>query len=224
MRAPAHGSAPRVPPRALAALRQTAFLGDLTAASRAALAGAGRRRTLARGDVLFHEGRPGDTMYLLESGAVQLGKTTPAGQEIAIRTIRPGETFGEVVLFEQDRYPVTATVLLAGTALTFTRADVRRLLNGEAFRDDFIAMLMRKQRYLAERVRYLTTCDVEERLRVFLREQYGEGPRLQVTLSKRDIAAAIGTTPETLSRVIQRLGREGRLQWRGRVAVLNDPA
>jgi CRP/FNR family transcriptional regulator len=89
-------------------------------------------------------------------------------------------------------------------------------LNVETFRNDFMASLMHKLRYLAEQIVSLTTRDVEERLLEFLNEHVGAGPSVEVPLSRKDIAAAIGTTPETLSRVIHRLNRQGRFSWTGR--------
>ena len=66
------------------------------------------------------------------------------------------------------------------------------------------------------RVLFLTQCDVEERLFLFFEEQYGRQNPVTLALSKKDVAEAIGTTPETLSRLIFRLQKEGRLSWRGR--------
>ena len=79
---------------------------------------------------------------------------------------------------------------------------------------------MRKQRYLAERVRHLISCDVEERFFLFLEQQYGRREQYSIALSKRDFAAAIGTIPETFSRLLLRLREQGRIRWEGRTLTL----
>ena len=79
---------------------------------------------------------------------------------------------------------------------------------------------MTKQRYLAERVRYLTSYDVEERFWRFLREQFGEAERIEPGMSKKDIAAAIGATPQTFSRLTQRLKASGAISWDNNTIVL----
>jgi len=164
----------------------------------------------------------GHEMFLLARGAMALHKTTPDGNDIVIRTVKPGEVFAEVILFEDNVYPVTAKALTAARVLELRRRDLLHLLDDADFRDDFICGLMRKQRYLADRVRYLAAYDVEERLLLFLKEQYGRQATITPDISKKDIAAAIGTTPETLSRLAQRLTQEGKLRWKGRTLYL-DP-
>ena len=81
-----------------------------------------------------------------------------------------------------------------------------------------------KQRYLAERIQELTTKDVEQRFFTFLRSQYGEKEAIHTPLSKKDIAAAIGTTPESLSRLILRLTEDQIIDWQGKeIKILANP-
>jgi CRP/FNR family transcriptional regulator len=177
-------------------------------------------RDVARREVLFVEGDQGHSLYLVERGAVQLHKTSPEGSEVVIKVAQAGEVFAEVTLFEEDRFPVTAVALTDSTVVLFPKAGVNRLLEEPGFRRDFMAMLMRKQRYLAARIYDLTSREVEERLLMFLREQLKGGAVGTVTVSKKDVAAAIGTTPETLSRAIQRLDQAGTLRWKGKAVEL----
>ncbi len=199
-----------------AILAQVNFFRDLSEASRRALAELCIAREVAKGEVLFREGDEGHSVYVCNQGHVRLHKLAPDGTEVVLKVVRPGETFAEVVLFERECYPVTATALEPCGLFLIPRRDVRALLRRDDFRDDFIGMLMRKLRHLADRVPMLTTTDVEARLFHFLAEQFGAAPLVQSGLTKKEVAAAIGTTPETLSRLLARLESEGRLRWRGR--------
>jgi CRP/FNR family transcriptional regulator len=175
-------------------------------------------------DYLFHEGEKGSRMFLLVDGNIQLHKNTEDGREVVIRVVKPGEVFAEVVLFEKERYPVSARAVAHAEILVFPREGIHRLLAEEGFRNDFIALLMAKQRYLAERIQELTTKDVEHRFFTFLRSQYGEQEIINTPLSKKDIAAAIGTTPESLSRLILRLHEDKIINWQGReIRILSNP-
>ena len=184
------------------------------------LARVARERSFGKRETLFLEGEPGTEMYLLVSGIIQLTKSDPSGTETVLRTVREGEAFAEVVLFEIQRYPVTATALGDARVLAIAGSDVRNLLGNGDFRGAFLAFLMQRLRHLADRVRYLGSYDAEQRLLLFLREQYGTGKSLTVDLAKKDIAAAIGTAPETFSRLLNRLREDELLTWeRKRVSV-----
>ena len=112
---------------------------------------------------------------------------------------------------------MTAIALTDILVLKLPRRDLSGLLRQEDFRNDFIAMLLRKQRYLTDRIRRLTSEDVEDRLRAFLREQYGEREQIAAEINKKQLAAAIGTTPETLSRLLRQLRRRKCLAWNAKV-------
>jgi CRP-like cAMP-binding protein len=75
-------------------------------------------------------------------------------------------------------------------------------------------MLLGKQRYLADKIQQLTSQDVGQRLRAFLLEQYGEREQIRAEINKKQLAAAIGATPETLSRLLQELKRRKCLTWK----------
>jgi len=196
------------------------FFRELKLSSRAELAAICTIRSLPKKERLFLEGESGHAFYLLIRGRIQLYKTTPDGRETVIRVIKPGEVFAEVILYERDSYPVTAVALQDSEVMALPRAGIRHLLAEESFRQDFIVMLLHKQRYLTEQIQRLTALDVEARFFLFLRDQYGEREEMQVPLSKKDVAAAIGTTPESLSRLILRLKKQKRLSWTGHAVRL----
>ena len=200
------------------------FFKGLSDVYRKELAAICNHRAVPKRDYLFHEGELGNSMFLLVGGNIQLHKNTEDGREVVIRVVKPGEVFAEVVLFERDRYPVSARAVTQADVLVFRKEGIHRLLAEEGFRNDFIALLMAKQRYLAERIQELTTKDVEYRFFAFLRSQYGEKETIHTPLSKKDIAAAIGTTPESLSRLILRLTEDEIIDWKGKeIHMLSNP-
>ena len=54
-----------------------------------------RRRRFAKGEVIFHEGDPGETLHLMAGGRVAVRLATPLGDQITLRIIGPGGWFGE---------------------------------------------------------------------------------------------------------------------------------
>ena len=205
-------------------INQSPFFKGLSEENRNELASIGTIKEVKKRDYLFHEGEKGGSMFLLAGGNIQLHKNTEDGREVVIRMIKPGDVFAEVILFEKERYPVSARAVTNADVLVFPREGIHRLLAEEGFRNDFIAMLMAKQRYLAERIQELTTKDVEHRFFTFLRSQYGKQEIIKTPLSKKDIAAAIGTTPESLSRLILRLHDDKIIEWQGKeIRILSNP-
>ena len=172
-------------------------------------------KTARRRETLFMEGDRGSAMYLMAQGVVQLFKTSPDGKEVVIKLVRPGEIFGEVVLFEKDVFPVSASALTRVQVFLLPKKQFLLLLDDEGFRREFIAILLSKQRYLADQIFRLSALDVEERFFHFLVDQYGEQEEYHIDVTKRDIAAAIDALPETLSRLLLKLKEEGVVQWDG---------
>ncbi len=205
---------------AYAILVGSEFFRGITERSLRSLAAACIPKRVDRRVLLFREGQEGDSLYILAEGTVQLYKSAEDGREVVLGTLKAGELFGEVVLFETRTYPASAVTLAPSVLLRLTRLQVDCLLADSDFRADFIAMLMRKQRYLAERILYLTTREVEDRFFDFLAEQYGRRDTYDIPLAKKDVAAAIGTIPETFSRLLLRLKDEGLGSWEGDRLVL----
>ena len=194
-------------------LREIELFDNFPAETLKSLAAICRKKQINKKELLFSEGDPGKAIYYCIKGYIQLYKSDTKGRETVIKVIRSGELFGEVILFERDRYPVTAMALDHSDLLVIPKSEFYSLLDDLVFRNQFIAVLIKKQRYLVDKIRSLTAIDIEERIYHFLKEQFGEELEVKPQLSKKDVAAAIGTVPETLSRTLLRLKAEGKLIW-----------
>ena len=193
---------------------KTRLLGGLSPTSLRKIIGEGRTEQLNRGKILFVEGEAGTAIYILAAGSMRLFRSDEEGREATVHFVRPGELFAEVVLFDREQYPVTAEARESSTVVRIGRSHVLSLLADEEFRFDFLANVMRKLSFLASQVYILSSCEVRERLLRFLSRRFGPGPRYRMDLSKREVAEAIATTPETLSRVLAKLERREELVWR----------
>jgi CRP/FNR family transcriptional regulator len=189
------------------------FFSGISKSSIDALAGICIPKSYQKKEVLFHEGQKGHSVYLLATGSIQLFKNSVEGKEVVIKIIAPGEMFGEVILFERNTFPVNAYAMKKSLVFLLPKHQLFCLFERNTFRDDFIRMLMKKQRYLTDKILYLSAYDVQERLFRFLIEQYGKREEYTVSISKKDVARAIGVMPETMSRVLLRLKKQKILQW-----------
>lgn len=208
--------------RLLELLAGTDLFGGLSERSKRRLAAMAIPKALEKGVCLFHEGRKGYALYLLGRGSIQLTKAGPDARTVVVKTVLPGELFGEVILFEQDRYPVTATATRSSVVYLLPKHQFHCLLDDQPFRLEFFGLLMAKQRYLTERIRNLQALDVEERFFQYLREHFGDSETIVPGIAKKEMAAAIGTVPETFSRLLMRLKKEGKATWEGDRIILAE--
>lgn len=186
------------------------------------LAERGFYREVKTREALFHQGDRGSHLYLLIDGTVKASRVAFDGAETTVKIFHPGEFFGEVVIFHNDIYPVSAVALSDSRVFALQRDSLFDVLNVPAARDRFIAALFGKLRYLTDQVYYLRSHDVEERFFRYLKDTWGERYEYRVSLPRREIALAIGTIPETFSRLTMRLTKLGLIRWDGDVLTLRD--
>lgn len=203
-------------------LQKSELFSGLSHMHRDDIKASGKELFLEKGSSLFLEGEAGQSFFILLQGSVKLYRTSEDGREVIVRILTGGEIFGEVVLFLDDNYPVSSLALENSQLYSISKSDFHTLMEKESFRNEFISVIMRKQRYLSNRIHYLSAYDVEERFFKFLIENYGESLHYSINLSKKDLASAIGTIPETFSRLISRLKRRNIIIWEKKELVLKE--
>lgn len=202
-------------------LEKSELFSGLSSLHREEIKKSGKEVALEKGKTLFLEGEPGQSFFLLLEGSIKLFRTTEEGREIIVKILTGGEIFGEVVLFVNDNYPVSSIALESSCLFSISTTAFHKLMEEESFRNEFISVIMTKQRYLSNRIHYLSAYDVEERFFKYLLENYGRQQVYSINLSKKDLASAIGTIPETFSRLISRLKKRGIIRWEKKELVLD---
>jgi CRP/FNR family transcriptional regulator len=205
----------------IAALRETELFSSISASSLAALADICLTKKVRKKEILFMEGEPGLSIYILISGYIRLYTTSEDGQEVSIKTVKPGELFAEVILFEEDTYPVTATALEDCDLLMLPKHQFNCILENAAFRSDFLQNLMKKLRFLTRQIRVLSKASIEDRFFAYLEEMHGRQRTIHCRLSKKDVAASIGATPESLSRLLASLKERDLCTWENHIITVD---
>ncbi|UZN04100.1 Crp/Fnr family transcriptional regulator [Cellulomonas sp. S1-8] len=172
----------------------------------------------AQGEALYRAGDPAEHLYVLASGRVKVVHPTERGTDVITDVLLPGDLFGTLSTLGDPTHPETAQALTTVCAL---RMDV------EAFRSVLVAhpaVALRVLDDVAARLQAARTGaartvsgTVEQRVAgVLLRlsdrlgqEQRTGGTLLQLPLTRADLAAMTGSTPESVSRVMSRLRRDG---------------
>ncbi|MBN2070292.1 MAG: Crp/Fnr family transcriptional regulator [Candidatus Krumholzibacteriota bacterium] len=173
----------------------------------------GNFRSVIKGGLVFCEGDIGKDFFILVDGRIRLLKSTEEGREITVKIISPPESFAETILFANEYYPVTALAIENSRLFSLSRRVFTGYLDKKEFRDRFLTLLMKRLEYLADRILFLTSFDVEERFFRFLSENYGRHEKYNIDISKKEMAGAVGTIPETFSRLLNRLKTADIIEW-----------
>lgn len=191
----------------------------------AALVRIGIRRVCRKGERLFSEGDEGTGFYVVLSGRVKIAKVSPEGKEQILHFVGPGESFGEVSVFTGQGFPADAEISAQGTVCFFPRRDFVGLIRSDpTLALNMLAQLSRRLRQFAGLIEDLSLKEVPGRLAKYLLYLGGQadGGTLELDVSKGQLASLLGTIPETLSRILAKLTRQGLIQAQGaRIRILD---
>ncbi len=170
-----------------------------------------------RGQVVFFAGAPAHALYVVRSGRVKVFRTGRGGQEQVLRLLGPGELIGYRPLLANEPYVASAEAVEDSTICIIPAATVRELLRDEpAAALELLAKLARELRLSEDLMMDLLHRPVRQRAARLLLILLEDGRRaaepavlLSQHLRRLDMARMIGTTPETLSRVLRDFAQRG---------------
>ena len=173
-------------------------------------------KVIKRGQVIFSEGDEGTGFYVLISGRVKIFKLASDGKEQILHIPAHGEPFGEVPVFAGERFPAYAEALEDSQALFFPRpAFVSLIKKNPALVLNMMAVLARRLRRFTGMIESLSLKEVPGRLAahfLYLSERKEGSEELRLDISKNQLASLLGTIPETLSRILARMTKEGLIE------------
>src|SRR5512147_1137623 len=195
-------------------LRQDPLFASLTIEQITAVADRFRVETFDQDAMIFLEGDPADRLWVVSSGQVKIVKHTSDGQENLLEVITPGEMFGGAGLLLAT-HPATAVAMTATTALSIERGPYLHLIRRYPDIALRIIDLLGERLQAAMKMRALAVEHVDVRLaNILLKlcdkvgQPTSEGLRINLPLSRQDLADMAGTTIETTIRVMSRFRKE----------------
>jgi CRP-like cAMP-binding protein len=212
--------------------RRFALFAELDDRELASIATVAKTRRYAKDDVIFHADESGDVFCLIKEGQVKVTMISPEGKEIILSLLGPGEFFGEMALLDDEPRSATVVATEALELVTIWRSDFLQIL-GENFTiaKKVLAELSRRLRNASNRIESLATMDVYGRLaRFFLDLAREQGKTLDngyIAVTRpthQAIANMIGTSRETVSRLIHDLMRQNLLLSEGKTIYLRKSA
>ncbi|HTP07130.1 MAG TPA: Crp/Fnr family transcriptional regulator [Anaerolineae bacterium] len=196
-------------------LRQVPLFASLTDDQVAAAADWFRVENFDQDAMIFLEGDPADRLWVVAAGQVKIVKHTSDGQENLLEVITPGEMFGGTGLLLAI-HPATAVAMTPTVTLCIERGPYLHLIRQYPDIALRIIYLLGERLQAAMKMRALAVEHVDVRLaNILLKlcdkagEATDEGTRINLPLSRQDLADMAGTTIETAIRVMSRFRKDG---------------
>lgn len=206
---------------------------DMTEENLDAVLATAQVRTVAPGETVFEQGAPAREFFVLLHGRLKVSQVTPAGQQVVVRHVHPGDVFGIARAIRRPAFPASAEAVADSIVLAWMASQW----------DDFVALspalavnaleaVGDRLHEAHDRIRELSTEEVERRVAhalIRMVERAGrpteEGMLIDFPLTRQDIAEMTGTTLHTVSRLLSAWEALGLVRSaRRRVTVADEPA
>jgi CRP/FNR family transcriptional regulator len=186
-----------------------------------------RKLHFSREQRIFSEGDEGSGLYVVAAGQVKIFKMSPAGKEQILHIFDPGNPFGEIAVFAGESFPANAEAFTDCTVLYFPRHGfIECVRKDPSLAFNMLAVLSRRLRKFAALIEDLSLKEVPGRLAahlLYLSREKGDADEVKLEVSKSQLASLLGTIPETLSRILAKMNKQGLIRVNGSTITLLDP-
>ena len=214
---------------ALEVLRGCALFARVNDTALRSIAQQMRTRRFRRGETIFHQGDPGDSLFVIQGGAVKIVLPSPEGEEAAIiATLSPGDFFGELALLDGAYRSATAVAVEPTETLVLRREPFEGLIDADPdMRKALLAGLAAELRRLTGHVEELHFLDLPGRLArrlVRMAEEQDPGVTGEAVMkwpyTQSELAAMIGGTRQTVNRLLADFIDQGLVRFERDVLII----
>ncbi|HXT45235.1 MAG TPA: Crp/Fnr family transcriptional regulator [Pseudonocardiaceae bacterium] len=216
--------------QAASLLARTSLFADLDESELLGLGACARRRTYSKGEFIFHQGDPGDAVFVLTEGRVKVIFASEDGDEMILATLQPPNFFGELALIDGGPRSASIQTLEPTTVLTLTRATLLDLMaRRPAVTDLILRSLGRLVRLMIAQASDLVFMDLHGRVAKLLLRligeptgQPGEHLSLDLKMTQSDLAAMVGGSRQSVNHILHEFERRGYLRLEGPRLIVKD--
>lgn len=217
-----------VDPRKIASLlAEVELFGELDDSTRLAIAAQTRRRVVERGQVLFWQDEPGESMFVLLEGAVKLVVSSRDGGVVELARLVAPASFGELAVLDGGPRSATAEAVERSTLVAITRAEVLRLVHSEEpVAEALLRLLGTMVRRTTRQVTDLALLGLPGRVAAKLLEladAAGEGPARTRRLTQVELATMVGAARQSVNQALKTLEARGYIRTAGHAVEILDP-
>jgi CRP-like cAMP-binding protein len=183
-------------------------------------------KTAERGEMVLVEGDPAQVLFFVVSGAVKVFKTSAEGREQILNIVRPGDSFGDISIFDGGPNPASAQAMGPVVLYGIRRSDLEVILQKHPqVALNVTRVLAGQARHLGSLVEDLSFRNVIGRVARILLEHAVDSTGSRPRLTQQEMAAMAGTVREVVGRSLKSLEEEGAIRLeRHRIVVTNKEA
>ncbi|WP_454787946.1 cAMP-activated global transcriptional regulator CRP [Mycolicibacterium lutetiense] len=186
--------------------------------------------TFRRTEVVFSEGEPGDTLYIITAGKVKIGRKSVDGRDSLITLMGPSDMFGELAIFDPGPRTSTVTALTEVKAVVMSRSVLRSwIADRPEIAEQLLRVLARRLRRTNDNLSDLIFTDVPGRVAkqlLYLAQRFGsrDGSALRVDheLTQEEIAQLVGSSRETVNKALSDFAQRGWIRVQGRSILIDN--
>lgn len=188
------------------------------------------RKRYPKDAVVFFENEAGDTLFMVADGRIKVTILGDDGREVILSVLGAGEFFGDMSLLDNEPRSATAIAAEESELLSLSRADFEGLMKeNPGIMHTLIRVLISRLRHANHQISTLALLDVYGRVaRVIVDLARDDGRRLKdgrIAFQRpthQEIANRIGTTRETVTRMLKDLQRQGMIKVSGKEIVVEQ--
>ncbi|HEV2888958.1 MAG TPA: Crp/Fnr family transcriptional regulator [Frankiaceae bacterium] len=211
----------------VALLRDTEVFAGFDLAALGQLAQRMVRRTYRRGEALFHQGDPGDALYVVLEGSVAVVVTSENGDRMVLTTLVPPDVLGEIALLDGGSRSASAEAVEETTALVLSRAAFLELVRDQpSFVEQLLRILGALVRRLSEQASDFVFLDLPGRVAkaiVRLAEDTGgtlDGVPVEVVVTQQRLAEMVGGSRQSVNQILHAFAARGIVELQGRRVLI----
>ena len=183
-----------------------------------------------RGEQVFTEGEQGDTLFIVLSGKVKIGRRAADGRENMLSVMGPSDMFGELSLFDPGPRTATATVVTDARLASLAHSSLRPWIKDRPeISEQLLRVLARRLRRTNDALADLIFTDVPGRVAKALLElaqrfgtPEGDGVRVHHDLTQEELAQLVGASRETVNKALADFSSRGWMRVDSRAVTLLD--
>ncbi len=183
-----------------------------------------------RGEQVFAEGEQGDTLFIVLTGKVKIGRRAADGRENMLSVMGPSDMFGELSLFDPGPRTASATVVTESRLASLAHTSLRPWLSDRPeIAEQLLRVLARRLRRTNDALADLIFTDVPGRVAKALLElaerfgtREGDGVRVHHDLTQEEMAQLVGASRETVNKALADFASRGWMRVDSRAVTILD--